>query len=140
MSLELLETFSVLTEDALTTKVFRDTEWDEYVVRLYRNGIEQVMASYHTDYKRDAVDTAWAMINQGEKVSSRSKKMTNDHAHELATALRMSNLYKDDEKYTAHARAWDHAFSYDADTPGHRFWRNVCAHLEKMATIEKEMK
>lgn len=68
MSLELLETFSALTTDALTTKVFRDTEWDEYVVRLYRNGIEQVMASYHTDYKRDAVDTAWAMINQGEKV------------------------------------------------------------------------
>ena len=66
MSLELLETFSVLTKDALTTKVFKDTEWDEYVVRLYRNGIEQVMASYHTIDEEDAVDTAWAMINQGE--------------------------------------------------------------------------
>jgi hypothetical protein len=68
MSLVLLETFSALTNDALTTKVYRDTEWDEYVVRLYRNGIEQVLASYHTDYKKDAVSTAWAMINQGEKV------------------------------------------------------------------------
>jgi hypothetical protein len=68
MSLVLLETFSVLNTDALTTKVYRDTEWDEYVVRFYRNGIEQVLASYHTNYKQDAVDTAWAMINQGEKV------------------------------------------------------------------------
>ena len=63
MSLKLLETFSVLTKDALTTKVYRDTEWDEYVVRLYRNGVEQVMASYHTDNKQDALDTALAMIN-----------------------------------------------------------------------------
>jgi hypothetical protein len=66
MSLELLETFSVLTKDALTTKVFKDTEWDEYSVRLFKNGIEQVLASYHTDSKQDALDTARAMTNQGE--------------------------------------------------------------------------
>jgi len=68
MSLKRLHTFATLTTDALTTKVFKDTEWGEYVVRLYRNGIEQVMASYHTIDEEDAVSTAWAMINQGEKV------------------------------------------------------------------------
>jgi len=63
MSLKLLETFSVLTKDALTTKVYRDTEWDEYSVKLFKNGIEQVLASYHTPDKQDALDTAQAMIN-----------------------------------------------------------------------------
>lgn len=70
MSLKLVDTFSTVAVDfttmklnALIVKVYRDTEWDEYSVRLFKNGIEQVMASYHTDNKQDALDTALAMIN-----------------------------------------------------------------------------
>jgi hypothetical protein len=70
MSLKLVDTFSTVAVDfttmklnALIVKIYRDTEWDEYVVRLFKNGIEQVLASYHTDDKQDALDTAQAMIN-----------------------------------------------------------------------------
>jgi hypothetical protein len=63
MALRLLEKFD---RGSITVKVYRDTEWDEYVLRVYRDGIEQVAANYHTQYIEDAVDTAWAMINQGE--------------------------------------------------------------------------
>jgi hypothetical protein len=51
------------TTVSLETKVYRDTEWDEYSVKLFKNGIEQVLASYHTPDKQDALDTAQAMIN-----------------------------------------------------------------------------
>lgn len=68
--LKLIDTFSTVAVDfttmklnALIVKVYRDTEWDEYSVRLFKNGIEQVLASYHTPDKQDALDTAQAMIN-----------------------------------------------------------------------------
>jgi hypothetical protein len=49
--------------EALEVKVYRDTEWDEYVVRQFKDGIEQVPSNYHTDCKQDAFDTAIQMIN-----------------------------------------------------------------------------
>jgi len=46
-----------------TVKVYRDTEWNEYVCRLFIDGVELVNASYHTsDDKEDALDTANSMI------------------------------------------------------------------------------
>jgi len=45
-----------------TVKVYRDTEWNEYVSRLFKDGVELVNASYHTDDKEDALDTANSMI------------------------------------------------------------------------------
>jgi hypothetical protein len=72
--LKLVYTFSNVAADSatmklndLSVKVYRDTEWDEYSVRVFKNGVEQVMASYHTDDKQDAIDTARAMTNQGEQ-------------------------------------------------------------------------
>ena len=53
------------SEDAsLETRVYRDWEWEEYVVRVYKNGIEQVLASYHTEHLDDAQDTAQAMVEK----------------------------------------------------------------------------
>jgi len=63
MSLILLDRFQ---ENQTEVKVYRDTEWDEYSVRVFKKGIEQVMASYHTPDKQDALDTAREMVNQGE--------------------------------------------------------------------------
>ena len=39
-------------------KVYHDTEWHEYCVRLFVNGNHMVSANYHTDDKNDAFDSA----------------------------------------------------------------------------------
>lgn len=42
--------------------LYRNTEWDEYVVRFYEDGKVLKDADYHTDDKQDAYDTLnkWA--------------------------------------------------------------------------------
>lgn len=44
------------TIDGNTLRVYRDVEWDEYVVRFYAAGVHQVNADYFTDNKREALD------------------------------------------------------------------------------------
>lgn len=39
-------------------RVVRDSEWNEYIVKYYIDGKEQIEWSYHTDDKQDAIDTA----------------------------------------------------------------------------------
>jgi hypothetical protein len=43
-------------------KVYRDSEWQEYRVRLYIRGELHAPADYHTDSKADAIETAFAMV------------------------------------------------------------------------------
>ncbi|WP_338807255.1 hypothetical protein V8U11_11045 [Pseudomonas chlororaphis] len=45
-------------------KVYRDSEWGEYQVRLYIQGSLLKEANYHTDDKDDACNTARSMINE----------------------------------------------------------------------------
>lgn len=51
------------TEVSWEAKVYWDPEWEEYLVRLFKNGIEQVPASYSTTHKDDALTTARVMVN-----------------------------------------------------------------------------
>jgi len=44
-------------------KIYRDVEWNEFVVKFFVNGQHQVDADYHTDDKNDAVDTAQRFIS-----------------------------------------------------------------------------
>lgn len=44
-------------------KVYRDTEWNEYVVEFYIAGTKQAGASYHTDDLQDAEGTAGLHAN-----------------------------------------------------------------------------
>jgi hypothetical protein len=48
-------------DDTVIVKIYRDSEWNEFVCRLFVNGAELTDASYHTDDKQDAIDTAQAM-------------------------------------------------------------------------------
>lgn len=41
-----------------SAKVYRDTDWDEYRVKFFKNGIHQTKADYHTDDKSDAIAVA----------------------------------------------------------------------------------
>lgn len=47
-----------------TAKVYHDTEWSEYRVKFYLNGIWQVNADYHTEDRQDALDTARAQLQR----------------------------------------------------------------------------
>lgn len=52
-------------EGAFAYKVYRDREWDEYVVKFYVNGQHQTEADYHTDDKNDAMSTAQQFLRYG---------------------------------------------------------------------------
>lgn len=61
-----------------STKIVRDEEWDEYQVYLFDDDGEVLPnATYHTDDKEDAEDTAKEMIKHYDKLSKK-QKMTLD--------------------------------------------------------------
>lgn len=43
-------------------KVYRDAEWNEYVVVFCALGVKQEGADYHTDDKEDAINTARVFV------------------------------------------------------------------------------
>jgi hypothetical protein len=65
MSLKLVDRYSAF---GVLVKVYRDSHNNEYCLRLFKGGIEQVAAEYYTNDRADALGTAKLMINQGEKV------------------------------------------------------------------------
>lgn len=48
----------------VTAKIYRDTEWQEYRVKFYREGQHLQNADYHTDDKQDAIDTAHGQLQR----------------------------------------------------------------------------
>ena len=52
--------------NSLQSSVYRDTEYDEFRVRFYRDGTYQANADYHTDDKQDALDTARSFCSKGQ--------------------------------------------------------------------------
>ena len=68
MGLKRIETISN-TQDGLSAKVYRDSEWQEYRVKFFRGGTYQVGADYHTDDKSDAQFTARAYCGFGRNGS-----------------------------------------------------------------------
>lgn len=44
--------------------IYRNAQWNEYVVKFYVAGVYQVDADYHTDDKADAYDTASNWVNK----------------------------------------------------------------------------
>lgn len=51
-----------VTEAERTAKVYRDTVWAEFIVRLYETDELVQRADYFTDDKQDAIDTAEQMV------------------------------------------------------------------------------
>lgn len=41
-----------------TAKVYRDSEWNEWIVKFSANGVKLTKADYHTDTKQDAIESA----------------------------------------------------------------------------------
>lgn len=53
---------SELSPAGYRTKIYRNSEWDEFVVRLYHDGHHDQDADYHTPDKDDAFATAKSMV------------------------------------------------------------------------------
>lgn len=47
----------------LLIKVYRNAEYNEYVNRLFIDGVELIDSSYHTDDKQDALDSMEALFS-----------------------------------------------------------------------------
>lgn len=62
MALRLIKTYNnpVTLEMA---KLYKDIEWQEYIVKFFINGIHQVNADYHDSDKTSSIDTALYFIN-----------------------------------------------------------------------------
>lgn len=61
MARKLIETIKNETLGNIA-KVYRDTEWNEYVVVFCVLGVKQACADYHTDDKEDALNTARVFV------------------------------------------------------------------------------
>ena len=59
MALRKLQTF---TDGRVSATVYRDSEWQEYRVRLSVDGKLRPDADYHTDDRADAEQTARSMV------------------------------------------------------------------------------
>lgn len=49
--------FKSLSVNGKSFKVMKNSEWNEYITKFYRNDSHEVEANYHTDDKQDAIDT-----------------------------------------------------------------------------------
>lgn len=47
-------------------KVYRDTDWNEFLIQFFENGQHQSDADYHTDDSEDAQDTAAKWLSGGQ--------------------------------------------------------------------------
>jgi hypothetical protein len=52
------------TDTGYTAKVYRDSEYDQFVVRLFFNDDELVDATYYADERADAIATAEIMADR----------------------------------------------------------------------------
>lgn len=52
------------SDGKVTVKVYRDTDWEEFVCKMWVNGAYQSAADYHTDDKGDALSTAKDMARK----------------------------------------------------------------------------
>jgi len=52
-------------EGQRAVKVYKNAEWNEYVVQYYDNGQRNPEADYHTDDKQDAIDSASSYLKKG---------------------------------------------------------------------------
>ena len=59
---KLAQLSTVTDTQTITVKLYKDSEYNEYVCRLYYDSVERTDASYHTDCKQDATDTMQTML------------------------------------------------------------------------------
>jgi hypothetical protein len=66
MSLKLIKNIqhTITNGDVLIAKVYRDSDWQQYIVKTLTNGKLAPEAQwYYCDDREDAINTAYAMIN-----------------------------------------------------------------------------
>jgi len=73
-AMRLIKTYKA--KDGNYTKVYRNIEWDEYIVHFYNHqGVHMEAADYHTDDKQDALSTAQlATMPSGDGIPMRNMR------------------------------------------------------------------
>ena len=56
------EIHDIIADRVFIVKIYRDSEWGEYVCRLFVDGAELTESSYHTDDSQDALETGARML------------------------------------------------------------------------------
>lgn len=64
MALKLIGTLlgDLDTQQGRVVRIYRDSEWDNFVVRIYIRGEHYELADYFTDDLNDANDTGFEML------------------------------------------------------------------------------
>lgn len=118
-----------------TAKVYKDTDWNEYRTRFYKDGKHLGNDSdYHTDDLHDAKNTAKAELERMSKQHNEEFEQLDeigdtdrgkrDLAHYINKATRATRDHTVDAyKHFVQGRGTGHPDSYDQDTinKGHRF-------------------
>ena len=63
-----------MERDNLEAKIFRDTDYNEFIVRFYKDNTLIKEADYFTDDREDAVGTAEAELKHMEKIYGKIDK------------------------------------------------------------------
>lgn len=111
-----------------TAKVYRDSDWQEYRVRLYINGVLHAGADYHTDDDADALDSALAMV---ASTSGNLKRLI----HQDATRTPPGPLSVPFNVAVLHiaSRVLPCGFDVSADAP--QTFESLIAHYEKTGRV-----
>jgi len=72
-------------------KVYRDRDWDEFIVKFYANGEHQEEADYHTDDRTDAEGTAAHEMGVKDAVTTEALRSVKDIADDEEYATTKSN-------------------------------------------------
>ena len=73
MALRKIQSMHKLIHSRIEVKIYRDSEWDEYVVKCYTDGVQQ--GSYHTSDKDDAEGSAKHMLNEAHTALIEARKL-----------------------------------------------------------------
>lgn len=85
--------------DGRVVKIYKDTDWGEYVVELYKDSVHQEEASYHTDDKMDALHTAHHMLtgqHQNGNIAEEEENPVDTISVDVPLMLRIMEFARED--------------------------------------------
>jgi hypothetical protein len=85
MALRKIQSKHRLIDTRIEVKIFRDSEWDEYVVKCYTSGV--LKSSYHTSDKEDAEESAKHMLDEAHTALIETRKLARKRSKDKENAV-----------------------------------------------------
>jgi hypothetical protein len=125
-------------------KIYKDMDWDEYIVKFYENGKYNPEADYHTDDKEDAFGTAKAhlsSVNEGKKAKPDFLDLDKDGNKKESMKKAAADKQKvSTMKKTNEAKAKPDFLDLDKDGDKKEPMKKAAADAKKKVTNEGKMK